>query len=92
MRTDFQVQQTGLQGREWKTVCRAPETRARDVFRRQLRYSSIGRFRLLDPDGRVLEERTARPLFFRDEEATWNQAPSSRQPPEQERPHQHEGS
>jgi hypothetical protein len=76
MMTEFQVQQTGLQGRQWKTVCRAPEARARDVFQRQLRYYSIGRFRLLDPDGRVIEERTARPLFFRDEETACNQAPS----------------
>ncbi len=76
MMTEFQVQRTGLQGREWKTVCRAPEARARDVFQRQLRYYSIGRFRLLGPDGRVIEECTARPLFFRDEEAAWNQIPS----------------
>jgi hypothetical protein len=77
MITEFQVQKTGLQGREWKTVCRAPEARAREVFQRQLRYYSIGRFRLLDPDGRVIEERAARPLFCRDEEPIWNQAPAS---------------
>jgi hypothetical protein len=63
MTAEYQVQKTGLRGQEWKTVCRAPEARAREVFRRQLAYSSIGHFRLLDPEGRVLEERTARPLF-----------------------------
>ncbi len=68
MTADFQVQKAGLQGADWKTVCRAPEAQARDVFRRQLQYYSIGRFRLLGPDGRVIEERTARPLFARDEE------------------------
>jgi hypothetical protein len=76
MAVEFQVQKTGLRGQEWKTVCRGPEARAREVFQRQLRYHSIGRSRLLDPDGRVLEEGTARPLFFRDEEAAWNQAPA----------------
>jgi hypothetical protein len=72
MTGEFQVQKAGLQGREWRTVCRAPEARARDVFQRQLRYYSIGRFRLLDPDGRVLEERTARPLFSPEEEPARN--------------------
>jgi hypothetical protein len=67
MSAEFQVQKTGLQGREWKTVCRAPEARARDVFQKQLQYYSIGRFRLLAPDGHVIEERSARPLFCRDE-------------------------
>jgi hypothetical protein len=68
MTAEFQVQKTGLQGREWKTVCRAPEAYAREVFQRQLQYYSVGRFRLLGPDGRVLEERAARPLFSRDAE------------------------
>jgi hypothetical protein len=70
---EFQVQKTGLQGLNWKTVCRGPEHYARDVFQRQLRYYSIGRFRLLGPDGQVIEERTARPLFSPNEEPTWNQ-------------------
>lgn len=63
MNAIFEVQKTGLHGLEWKTVCRAPEARAREIFERQLRYYSIGRFRLLDPDGRVVEVRTTRPLF-----------------------------
>jgi hypothetical protein len=73
MTAEFQVQKTGLHGREWRTVCRGPEARARAVFDRQLRYYSIGRFRLLNPDGRVLEERAARPLFGHGEEPAWSQ-------------------
>jgi len=67
MSAEYQVQKTGLRGMEWKTVCRAPEAKACEVFQRQLRYYSIGRFRLIDPDGRVIEERTTRPLFCPDE-------------------------
>ncbi len=81
MSTEYQVQKTGLQGREWKTVCRAPGDRARAMFQRQLRYHSIGRFRLLDPDGRVIEERAARPLFCRQEEPSWNRSPAAGRPP-----------
>jgi hypothetical protein len=77
MPTEFQVQQKGLQGREWKTVCRSSENHAREVFQRQLQYYSIGRFRLLGPNGQVIEERTARPLFCRDEEPAWDQPPAS---------------
>jgi hypothetical protein len=63
MDTEFQVQKAGLRGLNWKTVCRGPEPKAREVFRRQVELYSVGRFRLLDPAGRVVEERTARPLF-----------------------------
>jgi hypothetical protein len=77
MITQFEVQKTGLQGQEWKTVCRGSEQYARDIFQRQLKYYTVGRFRLLDPDGRVIEERTARPLFSRDEEPTREQPPTS---------------
>jgi len=63
MDTEFQVQKAGLKGQNWTTVCRGPETKAREAFRRQVRLYSIGRFRLLDPAGNVAEERTARPLF-----------------------------
>jgi hypothetical protein len=66
MIAQFQVQNAGLQGANWKTVCRAEEGRAREVFWRQVRYHSIGRFRLLGPDGRVVEERAARRLFGSD--------------------------
>jgi hypothetical protein len=63
MTAEFQVQRAGLGGANWTTVCRAPETKAREVFQRQLRLYSVGRFRLLDAAGRVLEERKAAPLF-----------------------------
>jgi hypothetical protein len=66
MTAEFQVQRSGLAGIHWTTVCRGPEARARAVFHRQLRLSTVGRFRLLAPDGRVLEEREASRLFFSD--------------------------
>jgi hypothetical protein len=63
MTTEFQVQKAGLAGQNWTTVCRAPESKAREVFHRQVLLYSVGRFRLLDPDGRVLDESKATPLF-----------------------------
>lgn len=48
----------------WKTVFRSlDESKAREVFARQLEVHSTGKFRLLDPTGRVLELQNARPLF-----------------------------
>jgi hypothetical protein len=61
--TEFEVQKSGLAGTQWTTVCRAPEHKARDVFQRQLRLYSVGRFRVLAPDGRVVAEGKASPLF-----------------------------
>ena len=61
--TEFEVQKSGLAGMKWTTVCRAPEPKARDIFQRQLRLYSVGRFRLVAPDGRVIEEGKATPLF-----------------------------
>jgi len=63
MNAEYQVQKSGLAGSNWTTVCRAPEAQARETFLRQLRLYSVGRFRLLGPDGRILEERKALPLF-----------------------------
>ncbi len=63
MTAEYQVQKAGLNGQNWKTVCRGPEAQAREVFYTQLRLYSVGRFRLLDPDGKVIEEQRARPLF-----------------------------
>ena len=63
MTTEFQVQKAGLKGEHWTTVCRGPEAKAREIFLRQLRLYSVGRFRLLDPRGQVVEERTALPRF-----------------------------
>jgi len=61
--TEFEVQKSGLAGMKWTTVCRATEPKARDIFQRQLRLYSVGRFRLVAPDGRVIEEGKATPLF-----------------------------
>jgi hypothetical protein len=63
MNADFQVQKSGLGETNWTTVCRGPEAKAREVFGRQLRLYSVGRFRLLDAGGAVIEERKAAPLF-----------------------------
>ena len=63
MNAEYQVQKSGLAGTTWTTVCRGPEARAREVFHRQLRLYSVGRFRLLDAAGRVVEERKASSLF-----------------------------
>jgi hypothetical protein len=63
MSIEFEVQKAGLAGENWKTVCRACEAKAREVYLRQLRLYSVGRFRLLDPSGRVIEEGKAAPLF-----------------------------
>ncbi len=65
MVTEFQVQKAGLVGENWTTVCRAAEAKAREIYFRQLRLYSVGRFRLLDPSGRVIEESKALPLFGR---------------------------
>jgi hypothetical protein len=65
MTSDFEVQKAGLGGERWTTVCRGSEAKAREIFRRQLELYSIGRFRLLDPNGTVLDERKASPLFSR---------------------------
>jgi hypothetical protein len=63
MNAEFQVQKSGLAGTTWTTVCRGPEAKAREVFHRQIQLYSVGRFRLLDAAGRVIEERKATPLF-----------------------------
>jgi hypothetical protein len=63
MTTEFQVQKSGLAGMNWTTVCRGPEEQAREIFLRQVRLYTVGRFRLLGPDGKVIEERKALPLF-----------------------------
>jgi hypothetical protein len=63
MIAEFQVQRSGLNGQNWTTVCRGTEAKAREIFLRQLQLYSVGRFRLLDPDGRVVDERKACLLF-----------------------------
>lgn len=61
--TQFEVQKAGLAGTQWTTICRAPEQKARDIFQRQLRLYSVGRFRLVAPDGKIVAEGKAAPLF-----------------------------
>ena len=63
MSPEYQVQKAGLAGSEWKIVCRAPEAQARETFLRQVKLYSVGRFRLVGPDGVVIDERKASPLF-----------------------------
>ncbi len=63
MTAEFQVQKAGLVGENWQTVCRGSEAHARAIFLRKLRLHSVGRFRLLDATGLVIEERKASPLF-----------------------------
>jgi hypothetical protein len=63
MNGEFLVQKAGLAGANWSTVCRGPEAKAREVLQRQLKLYSVGRFRLLDDNGLVIEDRKALPLF-----------------------------
>ncbi len=74
MNADYEVQKAGLAGTSWKTVYRGPETKAREIFRRQLRLYSVGCFRLLAPDGRCIEQAKARPLFAESRELLLNGA------------------
>ncbi len=60
---EYQVQKAGLAGQNWQIVGRGPEAKAREIFLRQLKLYSVGRFRLLDPAGTVIDERKATPLF-----------------------------
>lgn len=60
---EFVVQKAGLTGTNWTTVCRGPEEKAREIFQRSLRLYSVGRFRLLDGDGKVIDDQKAVPLF-----------------------------
>jgi hypothetical protein len=59
MTQEFQVQKAGLAGQNWTTVCRGPEDKAREAFQRTLKLYSVGRFRLVDGNGVILEERKA---------------------------------
>lgn len=63
MTPEYQVQKAGLVGENWKTISRGSEAQAREIFYRQLRLHSVGRFRLVDPHGNVIEEKKAASLF-----------------------------
>lgn len=60
---EYQVQKAGLGGENWKTVGGGTEAQAREMFLRQLKLYSVGRFRLVDATGKVIEEKKAVPLF-----------------------------
>jgi hypothetical protein len=64
MTADFQVQVTGVGGTNWTTIWRGDETKAKEMFRRQQHFYSVGRFRLLDANG-VVDECRATPPFLR---------------------------
>lgn len=60
----YEVQKAGLSSDEWKTVCKSEDKEyAEKIYGRQLQFHSIGRFRLVDPDGNVVREEEAAPLF-----------------------------
>jgi hypothetical protein len=65
MTADFQVQMTGACGTNWATIWRGAEAQAREMCRRQQHFYSIGRFRLVNASGVVVEECRAKPLFMR---------------------------
>jgi hypothetical protein len=65
MQSDFQVQVTGVGGTNWATLWRGAEAQAREMYRRQQHFYSVGRFRLLDASGAVVDECRATPLFLR---------------------------
>lgn len=51
---DYLVQRTGLKG-GWKTICNNTSLDyAKDVYEKQLRSSSVGQFRLVGPDSKVI--------------------------------------
>lgn len=61
---EFKVQKSGLAGKEWKTICSNPDKNyATEIYERQLKLYSIGRFRLLDPDDKIIRQDTAKSLF-----------------------------
>ncbi|MCI0378579.1 MAG: hypothetical protein L0215_13300 [Gemmataceae bacterium] len=64
MNGEYQVQKSGLAGIHWTTVCRGQETKAREVFLRQVQLYSVGRFRLVNDRGEILEERKAALRLF----------------------------
>jgi hypothetical protein len=64
MNLEYQVQKSGLAGMNWTTVCRANEVKARAVYQKQLELYSVGRFRLLNDRGEVIEEQSARLQLF----------------------------
>jgi hypothetical protein len=78
----FRVQRAAGASAAWQTVCTNPsEAYAREIYARQLRLHSAGRCRLLDPQGKVLAEAGARPLFQRDDGDDEQRLPTYYSPP-----------
>jgi hypothetical protein len=65
MTPGFQVQVTGAGGTNWTTIWRGAEAQAKEMFRRQQHFYSVGRFRLVDGNGAVVEECRVKPPFMR---------------------------
>ena len=65
MTPDFQVQVTGVGGTNWTTIWRGGEAQAKEMFRRQQHFYSVGRFMLLNGDWAVVEECRVKPPFMR---------------------------
>ena len=75
---NFRVERAGAGANaRWQTICRNPsEKYAREVFEKQLKLTSVGRFRLLDPEGKVLAEARAKPLFQREDQGDEQRPPT----------------
>ena len=65
MQSDFQVQVTGVGGSNWATIWRGKEAQAKEMYRRQQHFYSVGRFRLVGPTGAVVDECRVTPPFLR---------------------------
>jgi hypothetical protein len=82
----FRVQRE-LVGGAWKTICsNASEAYAREIYQRQLKVNSAGRFRLLDPQDKVLAEARALKLFERSERDAEERPSTDYAPPPLPRP------
>jgi hypothetical protein len=61
---NYLVQRAATRSTEWQTLCTNPNLEyAEEVYQKQLQVYCTGKFRLLDPDGNVLQLQEARPMF-----------------------------
>ena len=61
---EFLVQRAGMGAAKWQTVCHnSSKAYAEDILAKQLKVSCVGKFRLVDPNGSVLQEQQAKMLF-----------------------------
>jgi hypothetical protein len=79
----FQVQRAAVSvDSPWKTLTRhKEEAKARADFDRQRKLHSSGRFRVTDPDGKVILEGKAKSLFERDDSDDEHRKPTYYVPP-----------